>query len=188
MGISLGRIASGFATGGLSEIPNLAKGLRPNQTTQSQVPLETPEQRNARIMLNDFARTGVFGNNQFVAGAEVPLQYGDYNITDTEQSGLSELQKLLSSGIPEQFTLGDNALRDILNPDPNAVSRSFDPFRDQVARNTRDATNSAKRSASYLGNLYSTDAIKRLGDVEARGNESLTAELARLTDNVMGRS
>jgi len=182
MGFDLKRAATGYATGGLSE---LWRGIQPNSVTQDQIPLETPEQRAARKKLMQFADTGQFGN--FTAGEAVPLGYGDYNVTDIEQSGLSELQKLLLSGVPEQFTQGDEALKSILNPDPNYIQSQFTPFQSQVQRMIRDSTSEAKRNSAYLGNLYSTNAIRNIGDVQARGNETLTSELARLTDQTLSR-
>lgn len=184
MGFSLGKVATAInPTNVLST--GLFSGLQPNQTTQNQVPLETPEQRAARIKLSEFVNTGKFGN--FTAGEDQNLGFGDYNTTGTEQQGMSELQRLISSSLPSQYALGDNALKDILNPDPNAISAQFDPFRAEVERSTRNATNAAKASSGYLGNLYSTDAIKRIGDVQARGNESLTSKLAELTNSALDR-
>jgi hypothetical protein len=132
-----------------------------------------------------FANTGKFGD--FTAGADAGVKFGDYNMTGAETTGLSELQKLLTSGIPDQFRMGNDALASILNPDPNYVQSQFDPFKTQVQRQIADSTKEAKRNAGYAGNLYSTDAIKRLGDVQARGNETLTSELARLTDSALNR-
>lgn len=165
--------------GGINDV--LGTGV----TTQDQIPLETPEQRAARLKLLEFTNTGKFGN--FTAGSDLSLGLGDFNVTDAEQAGLSELEQLLASGIPEQYRMGDNALRDILNPDPNFIASQFDPFKTQVQRQTREATDSAKRNAAFAGNLYSTDTIRNLGDVEARGNETLTAQLAELTNAALNR-
>lgn len=194
MGFNLGKVAkrvqAGITTGGLSEVAGYKGGnpldmLSPNQTTQDQVPLETPEQRAARQKLLKFADTGTFGD--FTAGASLPLGYGDFNMTDQEQAGLSELQKLLASGIPEQFQLGDAALASILNPDPNYVQSQFDPFKAQVDRQIGESVNAAKRDSAYNGNLYSSSAIRNIGDVYNRGNETLTSKLAELTDSALSR-
>lgn len=185
MGFSLkkvGRVALAVGTGGLSELPGL---LSPGMTTQEQVPLETPEQRAARIKLMGFANTGKF--NDFTAGEDIGIKPGDYSMTGAEKTGLSELQTLLASGIPEQFRLGDEALRSILNPDPNYIASQFDPFKTQVMRQIDESNRDLKRSAAFAGNLYSTDTIKKLGDVQVRGNESLTAQLASLTDAALNR-
>lgn len=182
MGFNLKKaVGTVFPTSGIG----LLDSLKPNSVTQDQVALETPEQKAARKMLLDFSKTGKFGN--FTAGADVGLGYGDFNATAAENEGLSELQKLLSSGIPEQFQLGNNALKDILNPDPAFVASQFDPFKVQVERQTRDAVDEARRTAGYMGNLYSTDTVKRLGDVQARGNETLTSQLAELTNAALNR-
>lgn len=150
-----------------------------------QEPLETPEQRAARQALLGFSQTGKFGD--FQAGAEVPLGYGDYGVTGLEQQGQSALQRLLGGGIPEQYRLGDAAIRDFLDTSPEALDAQFRPVQDLVARRTREANDALKREAAFAGNLYSTDTIRRLGDIEARGTETLTSELARLTNQALER-
>lgn len=173
----LGAIAGGLAAG-------VASSLLGKKKT-SQVPLETPEQRAARKKLMGFADTGQFGD--FKAGEEVPLGYGDYGVTGYETQGLSSLQQLLSESIPEQYRLGDDALKDYLATDPRDVSAQFDPFRVQTERQIAESNRALKRNAGFAGNLYSTDTIRQLGDIQARGNETLTSELARLTDSALNR-
>jgi hypothetical protein len=183
MGFNLGKVVKG--AGALTGIGLLSKYLKPNQTTQDQVPLETPEQRAARIKLLGFANTGTFGN--FTAGQDQNLGYGDYGATGTEQTGLSELEKLLASGTPEGFTKGNAALTDILNPDPNFIQSQFDPFKAQTQRQIEESNTNLTRGAGFAGNLYSTDTIRGLGDIQARGNETLTSKLAELTNQAMER-
>lgn len=189
MGFSLGNIGKTIQSGGTSLIPGGAQqlwgALQPNQTTQNQVPLETPEQRAARIRLNQFSDTGTFGN--FTAGAEVPLGYGDYGVTAPEQQGLSTLQQLLQSGTPANYDLVDASLRPILDGSQNGIDSQFQPFVDQVSRQTRNATNAAKANLGYTGNLYSTNAIKDIGQVQAQGNETLASQLAALTNEALNR-
>jgi hypothetical protein len=151
----------------------------------SQVPLETPEQRAARQKLMSFASTGTFGD--FTAGAPVDLGYGDFSATPIEQQGLTSLQGLLASGIPDQFRLGDAALQDVLATSPEAIDAQFQPFKTQVGREIADSNAALKRSAGFAGNLYSTDTIRNLGDIQARGNETLTAKLADLTNEALNR-
>ena len=154
---------------------------------QKQVPLETDEQRRARAQLQDFAETGRFGD--FQAGAEVPLGYGDYGATDIEKQGLSSLQGLLQSpGVRgEMMDAGDKALMGFLQTDPAAIQAQFNPFREQVQRQIGESERGLRRGAAFGGNLYSTDTVRGLGDIQARGNETLTAELARLTDQASAR-
>lgn len=165
-------------------IASVAGGLFGKKKT-SQVPLETEEQRAARMKLMDFVNTGTLG--KFTAGDEVPLNYGDFDATGLEQTGLSELQKLLGGGIPEQFRMGDDALRSFLTINPDEIQAQFDPFKAQVERQIRDSNTNLKRNAGFAGNLYSTNTIRGLGDIEARGNETLTSQLANLTNDALGR-
>jgi hypothetical protein len=152
---------------------------------QEQVPLETAEQRAARQKLMGFADSGEFGD--FKAGAEVPLGYGDYNMTGIEGQGQTALQDLLNQGLPSQYATGDAALMDYLKTDPTDIAAQYDPFKAQVQRQIKESDRALKRNAGYAGNLYSTDTIRGLGDIQARGNETLTAEMARLTDSALQR-
>ena len=169
----------------ISAAGSIGSALIGNKKKQEQVPLETPEQRAARQKLMGFANTGTFGN--FTAGAEVPLGYGDYGMTGIEGKGQSALQDLLNQGLPSQYAAGDAALADYLKTDPTDVSAQYNPFRDQVNRQIKESNRSLKRNAGFAGNLYSTDTIRNLGDIQARGNETLTSELARLTDSALQR-
>lgn len=154
-------------------------------STQQQV-METPEQNDARKKLLAFANSGKFGN--FTAGEELKgLGYGDFTATNEENSGLSALQSLLRGGLPGQYAMGDQALAGFLNPDPAAIQAQFDPFKDQVMRQTADAEAATKRSAGFARNLYSTDTMRKLGDVHARGNETLSSQLANLTNQALDR-
>lgn len=185
MGFSLRKIA-----GAVSPVNGLldtvfSKALNPGSTTTAQVPLETPEQKAARMKLAEFMNTGTFGN--FTAGADIGVRPGDYTMTGAEQTGQTALQSLLNGGIPSQFQMGDKALADLLNPDPNFIQSQFDPFKAQVQRQIGEATNATKRNLGYAGNLYSTGAIRDIGEVQAKGNETLTAQLATLTNEALNR-
>ena len=173
----VGALAGGAAAGAVSSLLGKKK--------QEQVPLETPEQRAVRQKLMGFADTGTFGN--FTAGAEVPLGYGDYGITGIEKQGQTALQDLLNQGLPSGYAQGDAALNDFLKTDPTDVSAQYNPFKAQVERQIAESNRALKRNAGFAGNLYSTDTIRNLGDIQARGNETLTSELARLTDSALNR-
>lgn len=174
-----GGVAIGGGTLGAAVIGGLGK------KKQAQVPLETAEQRAARQKLMGFANTGTFGD--FTAGAEVPLGYGDYNMTGIESQGQSALQDLLNQGLPSQYAAGDAALADYLKTDPTDIAAQYDPFKAQVQRQMKESDRALKRNAGFAGNLYSTDTIRGLGDIQARGNETLTSEMARLTDSALNR-
>lgn len=167
--------------------PSLISGLLGGgkKSTVTQVPLETPEQTAARKKLNEFSNTGVFGN--FTAGADIPLGYGDYNTTGIENQGLSSLKGLLDSGLPSQFSLGDAALQDLLSTSPQQIEAQFNPFKTQVQRQITQSNRDLKRGAGFAGNLYSTNTIRGLGDIQARGNETLTAQLANLINEALNR-
>lgn len=186
MAMDWGRIAMGVGTGGQSELARLGMGLLNGGGGEGGImAFETPEQKAARSALANFISTGRFG--AFEAGAEVPLAYGDFTPTGLESEGLSSLQNLLRSGIPDQYRMGDEALRDILATGPAAIDKQFEPFRALTERAMRDADTNLRRGAGFAGNLFSTDTIRGLGDIQARGTETMTAELARLSDAALNR-
>jgi hypothetical protein len=151
----------------------------------SQEAMMTPEQKAAMARLSDFSATGRFGD--FKAGEEQNLGYGDFNATGLEMQGQSALQSLLRGGIPDQYRMGDEALKGFLETDPAAIKAQFDPFAAQVQRQIKDSNTALKRGAGFAGNLYSTNTIRNMGDIQARGNETLTAQLANLTNQAADR-
>lgn len=153
---------------------------------KTQVPMEPAEVTAARRKLYDFSNTGTFGD--FTAGAEVPLGYGDYNTTSYENQGLSQLGQLLDSGIPEQYKMGDAAVKDLTATSPAQIEALFNPYVTQVQRQIGESNKALKRSAGFAGNLYSTNTIQNLGDVQARGNETLAGQLANLTNQQYDRA
>jgi hypothetical protein len=191
MGLNFKKALGGVAalanplTLGPAALGMLGSGSLYDKNTASQVPMETPEQRAARMKLMDFANTGRFGD--FQAGAEIPLGYGDFTPTDQENQGLTLLQQLLSSGSPEMFDRGDSAIRDLLDTSPQALEAQFTPFNDILNRTMNESGDAFKRSAGFQGNLYSSATNKNLGDIQARGNESRAMELSRLTNSALDR-
>lgn len=158
------------------------KIMNPGSTTQAQVPLETPEQKKAREMLAKFMESGTFGG--FTAGGDAGIST---SLTPTEQTGQTQLDKLLASGIPSQYAMGDTALKGLLTVDPAEIQAQFDPFKAQVNRQIAESNQALKRSAGFAGNLYSTNTVENLGNIATRGNETLTAQLANLTNAALDR-
>jgi hypothetical protein len=185
------------------------------QEKVQQVPLETAEQRAARIALLDAAKNGGFGNVKFGSAVDgytpgdaltgwTPGQafqgfnagegyggdLGDYNLTGTESTGLSHLDELLRSGNPALFDTGSKALTDLLTGDkfdPYAANSEFSPFRTALDRETRDAQDAVKRNAAFSGNLYSTNTLRSQADVTDRANTTKASKLAELFSEYTGR-
>lgn len=155
-------------------------------TTINQVPLETPEQKAAREFLAKFMQTGQFGN--FTAGADIGIKGPNTAMTGTELQGQGLLSGLLNSGSPEGYSMANTALKSLLTVDPNQIAAQFDPFKAQIQRQIGESNNALKRTAGYAGNLYSTNTIQNLGDIQARGNETLTSQLASLTNAALDRA
>lgn len=177
-------VAPVIIAAGISALPAVA-GLFGKKKSVNPSDYYTPQQLQAQSLLAQFASTGKFGD--FTAGAPVDLGYGDYNPTGIEQQGLSSLQGLLSGGIPSQYQLGDQALQDLLATSPDQIASLFEPFKTQTQRQITQSNRDLKRASAFSGNLYSTDTIRRLGDIQARGNETLTSQLANLTNEALNR-
>lgn len=183
--VDWGRVGAGVATGGASEAWNASSNALSGIFGKKNTISEPAEITNMRKLLAQFATTGQYGD--FKAGEDVGLGYGDFNMTPLESQGQSALSGLLSSGIPDRFKLGDQALQDLLQTSPDAIEKQFQPFNTITDRNTQEALQSQKRAAAYGGNLYSSRTIKGLGDINAKANETKTAELARLTNAYQDR-
>lgn len=182
-----GRVGLGVATGGASETTRAAMGLLKGGGGSGGDPYSmlTPEQHAAMSKLAEFMNSGKFGD--FQAGADVGLGYGDFNTTDSEKTGLTALQRMLAAGLPDQYAQGDAALSSFLNPSPDQIKTQFDPFKAGVNRQIGESNAALKRGAGFAGSLYSTSTIKGLGDIQARGNETLASQLANLTNQQLDR-
>lgn len=177
-------------------LPTIATGghkilydkLKPKKTTQSQVPLETSEQAAARQRLLKFSETGEYG--AFKAGTPYGGPLGDFSMSEAERIGQSKLANFVAGGRPEIFDAGAGTLREFLSTDrfdPLAPGGEYAPFKAQVERELQDATTATKRDLAYQGKLYSSEAGKRIGDVQARGQEQLSSKLAELSDKFVQR-
>ena len=173
-------------TGGASLLPDLLGGGGSN--TVSQVPLLTQEQIDAQKMLMNFAKTGKYGN--YTAGEGYTGSLGDFNTTGTENLATGKLNDLLSSTLPEIYSQGQNTLSDFLTTDkynPMANGGVYDAYKGTVQRQITDAENATKRSAAFGRNLYSGDTIRKLGDVQAKGQEALSSKLADMYQTYVGQ-
>ncbi len=66
-------------------------------------------------------------------------------------------------------------------------SGQFAPFKARVERELTDRADAFKRTASFAGNLFSSDTIQNLGDVQSRGQDVLTEQLANLANRSLDR-
>lgn len=152
-----------------------------------QQPLETFEQGVARRRLLDAATSGRFGDVTFGEDLGFDTSAGT-DMTEAEKMSQDRLLALVSGGIPEEFDMGRSALETSLAMSPEMVEAQFEPYRKQVEREIRNRSDDLKRRASFTGNLYGTDTIERLGDVQARGTETLAGRLAQLTNEALDRN
>lgn len=164
-------------------------GFWSDKTTVKQEPLITPEQQQALSKLMEFMQTGEYGD--YKAGEGYSGSLGDFEMTDTEKTGLGNLNALLKSGSPESFQLGKDQLAELFKEggayDPYNEKGAYAGYKGTVERQTREGVDAAKRSSGFARNLYSTNAIKKIGDVQARGNEALTNKLGDMYESYVGR-
>ncbi len=167
--------------------PGLRKGasklqreLEGEQVTQEQVALETPEERAARRLRLKFAETGQIGD--ITAGEELGLPLGVFDPTDIETTALDRVRALLGAGGPEELDLGTSAIKRLLAATETDIGEQFDPFKARTLREVQEAEDRLKRGAAFTGSLFGTQAIRGLGDIQARGSEVLAGKLAELVD------
>lgn len=157
-------------------------------TTVNQSPLETPEQGQARRGLLDFANTGTYGN--FTAGTPYSGSFGNFSMSPTEQTGMSNLTQLLGSSLPGSFTLGQDEIAKFLGGtaydpmDPNGLYANYKKTSDM---NAIDARTNLKRDLSFNKNLSGSDTVNQFSDLERRTTQDNNNTLAQIYDTYIGR-
>lgn len=157
-------------------------------TSATQIPLEDPNQATAKANLLDFSRTGTLGN--YTAGTPYKGSLGDFGLSSLEQTGQQQVADRLTSGPGELSNIGTGALKDLLTTDkynPLNQTGMIQGLTGAIDYNTKLASDAARRNSAYTGNLYSTDAIKSLGNVEAQGANTKATTLAGLYQNYIGQ-
>jgi hypothetical protein len=188
MGFSWSKLAKDPMTYVAPGLSVAAQLLSKDGTNVNQEILETPEQRAARQRLSMFSQTGKYGD--FTAGEKYSGSLGDFTPTEMELLSQSKLGGLLSSGMGSSFEMGDQALSDLLTTEKyNPLNQAgvYEPLRGRMERDTREASDAYKRQTAFGGNLYSSDTMRQLGDIQAKGAESLGTTMAGLYDNYVGR-
>lgn len=190
MGFNLGRAVTDVATGGLSEVYN---ALKPGQQTVNQQVMETPEQKAARLRLDQFSRTGTYdfgGGKTFSAGDAYTGELGDFSLSPQEQQANTRLSGLISGGRSDLYNAGQKTIQDLLTTDrfdPYSANGEFTPFKDAVNLETQQAQGRAKNAAAFSGNLYSKNTNSNLADIESSANLQLQSKLAQLFSDYTGR-
>lgn len=190
MGLKLKKLGKKLNTAAKVALPayGLLSMLKGNEGTVSQEPLLTPEQQAAQTMMMDFAKTGKYGG--YTAGEGYGGSLGDFNMTGTEGLAQGKLNELLSSTLPDIYSQGENTLSDFMTTEkynPMANGGVYDAYKGTVDRQIRDAESATKRSAAFGRNLYSSDTVRKLGDVQAKGQEALSSKLADMYQTYVGQ-
>jgi hypothetical protein len=118
------------------------------------------------------------------AGKAYTDPLGSYDMTDPEAAGQKSLRNLISGGIPEIMGIGQEELKKLFNTD------TYDPRKDELYKNfkkgilaeTEEEKNAYKRDSAAFGNLYSTNTMNKLGEIEQAGRGLLADKITELTD------
>lgn len=183
MGFGLGDLASIGAGGGLGWLAYKAINGAGN-TDVAQIPLMDQAQTDARGSLSEFIKTGKLGG--YEAGKAYTGSLGDFALSELEKQGLARVNANATAGNGVLFDSGSQVLQDLLNTDkynPLNQTGMISGLTDAIDYNTREAATAAKRNSAYAGNLYSTDAVRQLGNVEAQGANTKATTLASLYQN-----
>ncbi len=184
-------------------------------STVQQKPLRTGPQAESEQILLDFAKSGKFGDFEvggklkgFTPGAALegftpgaPLEgftpgerfggpLGDFDPTDIEGLGLGKLRGLLQGGLPESLSQAQQtagAFQSGDRFDPFSETGEFAPFKATVEKNLAEAKDRLKQNAAFQGNLFSSDLVGQLGELEQEGQGQLTGKLAQLFSEFTGR-
>jgi hypothetical protein len=159
--------------------------LGSGETTQSQVPMETDEQKRSRQLLLQYATNGRIGG--ITAGQDLQLGQGDYDLSNLERTGTGQLMSRLNSGQPEMYGLANQGIRDLMDTSTAGLDAQFSPYKALAARENQAASDAFKRNAAFTGGLYSTDTVRGLGDISARTAETNQARLADLMGGALSR-
>lgn len=163
--------------------------LNNKKKSAKQVPMMPPQQSAALDELLKIGRSGVFntGANSIRFGEDIGLPQGNYNLSGMETDAIGRISSLLDAGESQGFTRGREALMGFLGDNDGFRESQFAPFEARADREIMEARDAAKRGASFAGNLYSTDTIRNLGDIEAKGAESKMQFLANLENEALNR-
>jgi hypothetical protein len=144
---------------------------------------EDPNVVSARNALGNFISTGQLGN--YTAGQNYDKSFGDFTMTPYETSGLNRLGTMMNSSLPYMNESG-TMLRGLVSGD------TFNPYNDQgaykgfaglVDRATQQGIDVSKRNSAFGRNLYSSKAIRQIGDVAAAGQAQKAGKLSELYQN-----
>lgn len=175
----IGAVAGSAASGLINKL------LEGGGSTVSQGPLQTSEQSAARQLLLKLANSGQFGD--ITLGEDIGLPSSNFSLSDMERTGINAIRDRFESGNPTQLTQTLNALSSFLEDPTIDPAGQFAPFKSRVERELQDRSDAFKRNAAITGNLFSTDLQRNMADIQREGQNTLSSELARLTDQAINR-
>lgn len=163
----------------------LGAGLLGKSGDIQQKPLRTKAQAGSENLLTAFAQTGKTPwGYDFTKGYGGSL--GNYDISGLENQGLGAIAQNLTAGNPAIFNTGVGEINKLLTTEsynPNDDGGVYSGLTAGIDRNTQFAIDAAKRASSYMGNLYSTNAGRGIGDISATGAINKSNILAGLYQN-----
>ena len=149
--------------------------------TITQEAMLTDEQKSVMKLLSQFASTGKFGD--FKAGESYKGKLGEYDPTELEKTGQSQLMDLVKGGMPELFKLGSDEYKKLLSTDkydPYAKGGTYSGFKKGVLQEGDEASDRLKRNLAVTGDTFSTAQVQGQGELQENVSDTLSNELSRL--------
>lgn len=170
---------------------SLVGGLLTNNggSGSQSAPSLTPEQQRILGLIGKYGETGMLNGQNMEYGG--PL--GNYDKSAMESAGQNRLMGLMGSAMPQlggTYATGENALNQLIGGnyyDPMNDGGAFKGFKQSLMRELGESKARTKRDAAVGGNLYSTNTVNKIGDLEAQAMNSLTNKTGELYDTYIGR-
>jgi len=186
-----GALAGGSALGSYLGSRNRKPRKISDAQTITQEAMLTPDQQRARGSLEEFYKTGKFGN--YTAGESYGGSLGNYDMSNIEQGGLGQIYNNLSSGGAGMgmLNLGKNELQNLLSGnsmyDPTAEGGLYSSFQTQSARTNREAADRLKAQSAFGGRLMSQSTGRNLANLNENTSNNLNSIYAQLKDTYAQR-
>jgi len=176
-----------IGTTGASLIGGALMGGGGSQTTSS--PALTEEQKQILSMLGNYGKTGYLGDQNM----EYQGTLGNYSKSGMEGAAQNKLLGYVTGAQPQigsSFGVGQSALNKLIAGDyydPLNDGGAYKGYKESVMRELGESKARAKRDAAVGGNLYSTNTVNKIGDLEAQAVNNMTNKTADLYQNYVNQ-
>jgi len=181
--MGLNPITGGLLLGGVGSVGSALLGGKKKSSTQ--VPLQTPQEALARSKLLELADSGTL--NDLRLGEDIGLPEGVFDLSGLERDAIGAFEDRFREGGPSSLFSAIDTTLEFLNDPTIDPAGTFAPFKDRLESEIRDRNDALKREAGVFGDLFSTNTVQRLGDVQNEGSQIIAERLAGLTNQALDR-